>query len=153
MTILFLHGWMSVPGGAKPTYLARHGFDVITPRLPDNDFEQSLNIAQGLLDEHRPGVIVGSSRGGAIAMNLRADAARLVLLCPAWKRWGTADKVPAGTRILHARADNVIPFRDSQTLVQNSGLPDSALIAVGDTHRQSDPASLAAMLQACRSEV
>ena len=25
MTILFLHGWQSVPGGVKPTYLKGHG--------------------------------------------------------------------------------------------------------------------------------
>jgi hypothetical protein len=25
MKILFLHGWQSVPGGVKPTYLAQHG--------------------------------------------------------------------------------------------------------------------------------
>ena len=25
MRILFLHGWQSVPGGVKPTYLGTHG--------------------------------------------------------------------------------------------------------------------------------
>ena len=44
-------------------------------------------------DEHRPDVVVGSSRGGAVAMNLRNDSARLVLLCPAWKKWGSAKTV------------------------------------------------------------
>ena len=29
MTILFLHGWHSVPGGVKPTYLMEHGHAVI----------------------------------------------------------------------------------------------------------------------------
>jgi hypothetical protein len=38
MTILFLHGWQSAPGGVKPTFLARHGHEVINPKLPDEDF-------------------------------------------------------------------------------------------------------------------
>jgi len=28
MRILFLHGWHSVPGGVKPTYLKDHGHTV-----------------------------------------------------------------------------------------------------------------------------
>jgi hypothetical protein len=28
MKILLLHGWQSVPGGTKPTYLVRHGHRV-----------------------------------------------------------------------------------------------------------------------------
>lgn len=31
MVILFLHGWHSVPGGVKPTYLKDHGHTVINP--------------------------------------------------------------------------------------------------------------------------
>jgi hypothetical protein len=32
--ILFLHGWQSVPGGVKPTFLARHGHrhTVVNPK-------------------------------------------------------------------------------------------------------------------------
>ena len=41
MKILFLHGWQSVPGGVKPTYLAEHGHEVINPDLPDEDFEEA----------------------------------------------------------------------------------------------------------------
>ena len=35
MKILFLHGWHSVPGGVKPTYLQDHGQEVINPALDD----------------------------------------------------------------------------------------------------------------------
>src|SRR4051794_21267045 len=31
MKILFLHGWRSVPGGLKPTFLAQQGHEVINP--------------------------------------------------------------------------------------------------------------------------
>ena len=45
MKILFLHGWKSVPGGVKPTYLKDHGHEVINPKLPDEDFEEAVRIA------------------------------------------------------------------------------------------------------------
>lgn len=139
MKVLFLHGWQSVPGGVKPTYLIRHGHEVINPKLPDDDFAAAVEIAQAEFDKHQPQIIVGSSRGGAVAMNIDGRDAQLVLLCPAWKRWGTARKVKSGTVILHSRADDVIPFTESEELARNSGLPASALIEVGTDHRLADP--------------
>jgi predicted esterase YcpF (UPF0227 family) len=123
MKILFLHGWNSVPGGVKPSYLAQHGHTVINPKLPDDDMEEAVRIAQAEFDKHHPHVVVGSSRGGAVAMNIEVGAAKLVLLCPAWRKYGTANTVKPGTVILHSRADDVIPFADSEELVRNSGLP------------------------------
>src|SRR4029077_384852 len=149
MKILFLHGWQSVPGGVKPTFLAQHGHEVLNPALPDEDFELAVRIAQAEFDIHRPDVIVGSSRGGAVAMNLRSGDARLILLCPAWKKWGTAKTVKPGTVILHSRADDVVPFGDSEELVRNSGLPASALVEVGTDHRLADPEPLRKTLTAC----
>jgi hypothetical protein len=149
MKVLFLHGWQSVPGGLKPTFLAEHGLDVINPKLPDDDFAEAVCIAQAEFDKHQPEVVVGSSRGGAAAMNLNIGAARLVLLCPAWKRWGNSTTVKPGSIILHSRADDVVPFADSEELIRNSGLPPSALIEVGSDHRLADPEPLAAMLRAC----
>src|SRR5271155_4214809 len=149
MKILFLHGWQSVPGGVKPTYLAQHGHEVNNPKLPDEDFNKAVKIAQAEFDQHQPQVVVGSSRGGAVAMNIAIGEARLVLLCPAWKKWGTAKIVKPGTVILHSRADDVIPFADSEELVRNSGLPGSALIEIGNDHRLSAAEPLNAMLIAC----
>src|SRR5215469_2005421 len=149
MMILFLHGWRSVPGGVKPTYLKDHGHTVLNPKLPDEDFAEAVRIAQAEFDKHRPQAVVGSSRGGAVAMNINGGNARLVLLCPAWRKHGTARTVKPGTVILHARADDVVPFSDSEELVRNSGLPASALVEVGDDHRLADPEPLRKMLEAC----
>jgi hypothetical protein len=149
MTILFLHGWTSVPGGVKPTYLAMHGHTIINPSLPDQDFPEAVRIAQADFDRHRPQVVVGSSRGGAVAMNIVIGDAKLVLLCPAWRRWGTARTVKHGTVILHSRADDVVPFSDSEQLVSSSGLPASAMVDVGTDHRLADPEPLERMLKAC----
>jgi hypothetical protein len=149
MTILFLHGWHSVPGGVKPSYLARHGHEVINPALDDDDFAAAVRTAQAEYDRHRPDVIVGSSRGGAVAMNLDAGSTPMVLLCPAWKRWGSVRTVRPGTVVIHSEADDVIPIADNRELVLMSGLPDSALIVVGNDHRLADPEPLRAMLEAC----
>ena len=151
MIILFLHGWQSVPGGVKPTFLLQHGHEVINPALPDEDFAAAVRIAQAEFDRHQPDVIVGSSRGGAVAMTIQSGETPLVLLCPAWKRFGTSRTVKTNTTILHSRADEVIPFADSEELVRNSRLPKAVLIEVGTDHRLADAESLEAMLRTCHS--
>lgn len=103
---------------------------VINPALNDDNFDTAPATAQAEFDQHQPQVVVGSSRDGAVAMNINSGDARLVLLCPAWNNWGTAHAVRPDTVILHSRVDDVIPFADSEELVRNSGLSSSALIAV-----------------------
>ena len=76
MTILFLHGFNSTVGGVKPTYLKNQGHTVFNPKLPDNDFDDAVRIARAEFDQHRPDVVVGSSRGGAVAMNNRKEKRR-----------------------------------------------------------------------------
>jgi hypothetical protein len=93
MKVLFLHGWQSVPGGVKPTFLARHGHEVVNPKLPDDDFAEAVKIAHPEFDKQQPQVVVGSSRGGAVAINIDSGEAKLVLLCSAWKKYGTAKTV------------------------------------------------------------
>ena len=149
MTILFLHGWTSVVGGRKPTFLKEAGHTVLNPALPDDDFEEAVRIAQAEFDQHQPDVVVGSSRGGAVAMNIESGDTPLVLMCPAWKRWGTATTAKRKTTIIHSRADDVVPFEDSEELISNSRLPAKALIEIGNDHRLADPEPLAAMLRAC----
>jgi len=148
MKILFLHGWQSVPGGVKPTFLAQHGHEVINPALDDDDFAAAVATAQAEFDQHRPQVVVGSSRGGAVAVNMNSGGVKLVLLCPAWKKYGSANTVKEGTVILHSRADDVVPFADSEELARSSG---AVLIEVGTDHRLADPEPLAAMLKACEN--
>jgi len=116
MRILFLHGWQSTPGGLKPTYLKDHGHEVLNPYLPDDEFQEAVKIAQAEYDQGQPDVAVGSSRGGAVAMNIDSKDTPLVLLCPAWKTWGTATTVKPNTVILHSRADETVPFADSEEL-------------------------------------
>ena len=149
MKILFLHGKESGPGGTKPTYLAEHGFTVINPALPADDFDASVRIAQAAFDEHTPDVVVGSSRGGAVAMNINIGDAGLVLLAPAWKKWGTAKTVEPQTRVIHSRQDDIVLFASSEELVASS--PSTVLVEIGTDHRLSTAEPLAAMLEAVRA--
>ena len=129
----------------------KHGHQAINPKLPDEDFAEAVRIAQAEFDKHQPAVVVGSSRGGAVVMNINSGGSKLVLLCPAWKKYGTARTVKPGTVILHSEADDVIPIADSRELVRASGLPESALVVVGTDHRLADPEPLASMLKACEA--
>ncbi len=148
MKILYLHGLYSRPGSVKPTFLRSLGHEVINPSLFDEDFDHSVRSAQAALDEGRPEVIVGSSRGGAVAMNIDSGQVPLVLIAPAWRRWGTATKVKAGTIILHATGDDVIPITDSRALLRASGLPESALVVVGRDHNMVDEEAFRALQEA-----
>lgn len=147
MKILFLHGSGATPGGTKPTFLRNNGYTVLNPYLPDDDFDACVCIAQVEFDEQQPDVVVGSSRGGAVAVNINTGSTPLVLLCPAWKGRGNATRVKPNTVILHAEADEVVPFAHSQELVRNSGLPASALIRIGNEHRLVDSESLTMLLK------
>lgn len=149
MKVLFLHGWQSDVGGRKPTYLKEHGHEVPNSALPDDDCDESIRIAEAEYNKHQPDVIVDSSCGGAVAVNTQGGETPLVLLCPAWKNWGTATTVTPNTIILHSRQDEVIPFSDSKELTATSGLPPETLIEVGDDHRLGDPEPLTALLEAC----
>jgi hypothetical protein len=140
----------SVP--SRLAFRSGHGHEVINPALDDDDFDSAVGTAQDAFEQHQPQVVVGSSRGGAVAMNINSGNAKLVLLCPAWKNWGTAKTVRLGTLILHSRADDVIPFADSEELARSSG---AKLIEVGSDHRLADPVPLMVMLasvESCVSE-
>lgn len=148
MKVLFLHGLGVEPGGVQPDFLRRNGLHVIEPALPHGDFEGAVVIAQDHVETHNPEVVVGCSRGGAVAMELDAEDMPLVLLAPAWRKWGRATTVGPDTMIIHSPRDRVIRFEDSQLLLRNSQLPERALGAVGADHFLSDGGSLEQLLEA-----
>lgn len=150
MKILYLHGLYSKPGGIKPTYLREAGFDVINPALPDDDFAESVRRAQDAFNASSPDVVVGSSRGGAVALAIESGAVPLILIAPAWMRWGTANRAKSGTVILHSRGDDVIPIEASLTLANASDLCEGSVRVVGIDHNMTDPEALAALCAAIR---
>jgi hypothetical protein len=150
MKLLYLHGLGSSPGGRKATFLQDQGFDVVTPALPDEDFAASVRIAQEAFDASPPDAVVGSSRGGAVALGIETGRTPVVLIAPAWRRWGTASTARPGTVILHSYNDEVVPFTWTLELMANSGLSPGALVEVGADHNMVDEPALAALLEAVR---
>jgi len=146
--ILFLHGYGSDPNGIRPSFLKASGHEVTHPVLPDDDFEESVRVAQEAFDHCRPDVVVGSSRGGAVAMNMGLAGVPVLLIAPAWKKWGSATAVPASTIILHSERDEVVPIEDSRELVRRNGLTEDRLVVVGENHRMVDDAAFGALLEA-----
>jgi hypothetical protein len=133
--VLFLHG-LSSDGGRKTAFMRSLGYDVTTPHLSDWSFHRAVAQAQAVYDELQPDVVVGSSRGGSVAMNMESGETPLILLAPAWKRWGKVDRIRRRGFIIHSPHDSTVPYDDSVTLWVNSvGLE---LIAAGADHRLND---------------
>ena len=140
MKILFLHGLESKPGGSKPQYLEGLGHVVLNPHLPREDFGASVRIAQEEIDLELPDLVVGSSRGGAVAMSLDLKGAGLILIAPAWRRFDVASNVPAGTKVLHCTTDSIVHYEDSEEIKGGA-----ELVPCGDDHRMSDTDALEAL--------
>ncbi|WP_169975119.1 alpha/beta hydrolase family protein [Tautonia rosea] len=147
--ILYLHGLYSKPGGVKPTFLKSVGFEVINPHLPDEDFAESVRRAREAFETEQPEVVVGSSRGGAVALAISTGEVPVVLIAPAWKRWGSPDVIATvNSVILHSTGDDVIPIADSRELIHQSGLAPETLRVVGIDHNMTDPEALTALRSA-----
>jgi hypothetical protein len=132
--VLFLHGWFST-GESKESYLLSLGYKVKKPSLSNFSFQDALEQAQKDYDEFKPHVIVGSSRGGAVALNLKSDDTPLILLAPAWSRFGKVKEISkSNVVIIHSEHDNMVDFNDSVDLVNNSKVPVQ-LIKTGEDHQ------------------
>ena len=81
-------------------------------------------------------------------MHVNSGEATFVRLCPAWMLYGTTNTVKTVTVILRSRADDVIPFGDSEALARTSGRPASALVKVGTDRRLADPEPMERMMGA-----
>jgi hypothetical protein len=147
--VLFLHGLESAPGGTKPSFLTESGFEVINPALPKESFDRSVQIAQDIVNHTAPDVIVGSSRGGAVAMAIDPQGAKRVLIAPAYKKYCVSPVgIDESVTILHSVCDDIIPLTDSVELSTGWGC---RIYACGADHRMSDSDALK-MLKAVISE-
>ena len=147
MKVLFLHGLESRPGGSKAVHLEEMGYEVLNPALPKSSFPESIAIAQQIIDDEEPDVIVGSSRGGAVAMSVDPHGARLVLVAPAWKNYGIPPTVPSDTIVVHSPLDAIISIDDSREIEGAA-----ALVPVGEDHRMFDQEALSAIGRAVQGD-
>jgi predicted esterase len=144
MKILLLHGFLG-NSNTKAKLLALHGADVCKPKLSNWSIKRAIRQAQEAHDLFQPDCIVGSSRGGAIAMGLTTDK-HLVLLSPAWRLFGDKRYTENETTIIHGLNDTVIPLKDSIAL-RNESLR-ATLKIVNDNHRL-DRRGLLELLKVC----
>jgi len=143
--ILFLHGW-SADGARKTAFLRSLGFAVLTPRLSHWSFRRAVQTAQDAFHLYQPDLVVGSSRGGAVALRVEIGTTPLVLLSPAWWAWRVRPEVRTKAVVIHSRNDNVVRFADSERLCKlNAGV---RLVAAGRDHRLNDPQARAALKEA-----
>jgi hypothetical protein len=138
--ILFLHGLEGNPEGSKPTFLKQEGYRVIAPSLPKNDWELSVARAEDYFINFRPDIIVGSSRGGAVAASFPTGDVPKILVAPAWEKFKVYPlHVDETTTILHCVDDELVTFESSCTLRDSVGC---RLIECGENHRMSDTGAL-----------
>lgn len=145
--VLFLHGLHGSPQGRKVQLLRSAGHEVLAPSLVKESIAPALSAAHESVQTFQPDVIVGSSRGGALALSLpRSASAQMVLIAPAWVLYSPQPHLKPGTVILHSIHDAVIPFGESELLVKHFGASASVLRAVGVDHSMNDPAAADALL-------
>ncbi len=105
-------------------------------------------IAQQAFDRGQPDVVVGSSRGGGVALNVEIGNTPLVLIAPSWKKWASEVVLGAKAVILHSKRDDVLPIESSRELIARSGLPKDHLIVAGENHKMVDAEALEALMAA-----
>ena len=139
----------SKPGGKKHLFLEEKGYSVVAPLLDKNDFAGSVATAQKVLDEENPDIVVGSSRGGAVAMALKGKVKK-ILIAPAWKKFDVShENVDANDIILHSERDEVVSYSDSVELCCSSL---ALLQEVDDTHRMNNDDTLDILLEIVKEE-
>ena len=143
MRIVYLHGRMSSPNAQKCKFLRENGHEVYAPKLKSTDWGQSVNAAREIMEKVKPDLVIGSSRGGAVAMATNTTVP-MVLICPAWGKYAPWSICRGNSTILHAKKDRIVKFSDSKLLSEASG---AKLVEVGSDHRMNDETTLKTLLE------
>ena len=76
------------------------------------------------IDDFEPDVIIGTSQGGAVAMQLadKYPHSKFVLGAPAWKIFhADPNKLPSDTIIIQGKKDITVPYEDNKELAETHG--------------------------------
>ena len=136
--VQFIHGLEGSPQGSKARLLAQH-FDTCAPAMDTRDFEAALEVQAEALRTFRPDVLVGSSFGAALAVELLARGlwrGPTLLLAQAAVRMLDDPRLPEGVAVwlVHGTRDELIDVEESRALAR-SGTPELVrLFEVDDDH-------------------
>ena len=135
----FIHGLDGSPNGSKARHLALH-FDAVTPAMDTSDFEGCVARHAALLSAGGgPGVLAGSSFGGAVAVALLQRgywAGPTLLLAQAALLYDLPIELPPAVPvwIVHGLRDDVVPPEHSRRLAAAGDPAHVRLIEVDDDH-------------------
>jgi predicted esterase len=138
MRVQFIHGFEGNPQGAKARLLAKH-FETLTPAMDTSDFATCVAIQAEALASFRPDLLVGSSFGAAVVVELLQRGlwrGPTLLLAQAALKRGPSAQLPQGVRVwlVHGLRDELIDIEDSRRLAR-TGTPELVrLIELDDDH-------------------
>jgi len=153
--VQFIHGLEGSPQGTKARLLARH-FEALTPAMNTSDFEACVALQADALAAFRPDVLVGSSFGAAVAVELLQRGlwrGATLLLAQAALRRGARAELPPRVPIwlVHGLRDELIDIEDSRRLA-SSGSPEwVVLYEVDDDHPLHETAASGRLVELVRA--
>lgn len=140
--VLFLDGMGCNPTGFKPRFIAGLGYHITAPQLPEFDFPAALEMANDAVENVRPDVIVGYSRGGGIAMMLRDRHIPRLLIAPALRYVFDGHGFDGPLVVLHSATDDSLPLEGVREQLIRCALSSADLRIVGEDHTMIDKPAL-----------
>ncbi len=136
--VQFIHGLAGTPQGAKAKLFSDH-FTASTPAMNTKDFDSCIAVHEAEIAAFRPDVLVGSSFGGAVAVELLHRGAwtgPTLLLAQAAVHRGARTTLPNDrvVWVVHGTGDEVVDINDSRRLAQTGSPKLVRLIEVDDDH-------------------
>ena len=155
LRVQFIHGLEGSPQGNKARLLARH-FEALTPAMDTSDFEACVAVQADALAAFRPDVLVGSSFGAAVAVELLQRElwrGATLLLAQAALRRGAHAELPPGVPIwlVHGLRDELIGIEDGRRLAA-AGSPEWVVLhEVDDNHPLHETVASGRLVQLVRA--
>jgi alpha/beta superfamily hydrolase len=136
--VQFVHGLEGSPHGAKARLFAAH-FVAVTPAMDTSDFSGCVSLQARTVASFRPDVLVGSSFGGAVAVELLRRGfwrGPTLLLAQAALARDRQARLPDDVRVslVHGLRDDVVPIDDSRALARTGTRELVHLLEVDDDH-------------------
>lgn len=155
LRVQFIHGLEGSPQGNKARLLARH-FDTLTLAMDTRDFGACVALQADALADFRPEVLVGSSFGAAVAVELLQRGlwrGATLLLAQAALRRGARAELPPRVPIwlVHGLRDELIDIEDSRRLAAAGAQEWVVLHEVDDDHSLHETVASGRLLELVRA--